>query len=210
MTDDRRGWFQTVGQRLRVFVRRRVAAAVDDRPDEHEAISDLTQEAMLTASERLDEFRGTTEAELVAWVCAIADTKLCDHRRAARRQKCDLRRTRPLDAIVHQTPDDADGPDDAALLAENQAFVRGLIETLPLLECKAIRLRYLEERPIAQVAAQLYRSEEGAKGLLKRGLRKLRERARAFPESPADCAAAAPRPPRETESFIDDGTAEGA
>ena len=201
MPPARRTWFEAVGERVRALVRRRVAEAVDDRPDEFEAVSDLTQEALLTASERFEEFRGATEAELVAWVCAIAETKLSDHRRALRRKKCDVRRTRSLDTTPQETPDDAGGPDDAILLAEERAFVRGLIDALPTLERKAIRLRYLEERPVTEVAAHLYRSEDGAKGVLKRGLRRLRERARVVPESSPDSAPYGPQPPRETESF---------
>lgn len=206
MRASRRKWFESVGERLRTLVRRRVAEAVDDRPDECEAVSDLTQEAMLTAAERLDEFRGTTEAELVAWVCAIAETKLSDHRRAVRRKKCDVRRTRSLDASAQEAPDDAEGPDDAALLAEDRAFVHHLIDALPPIERKAIRLRYLEERSVAEVASHLYRSPEGAKGVLKRGLWRLRNSARTLPESSPDRAASAPEPPREMESFVDERT----
>lgn len=185
MSGVRLNWFETVGNRLRVLVRRRVAQAVEDRPDENEAVSDLTQEAMAIAAERIDEFRGTTEAELVAWVCAIAETKLCDHRRTARRQRRDVRRTRSLDPIGDDMPDEADRPDNALLRTEEREFVRRLIDRLPAVERTAIRVRYIEERPVAEVASRLYRSEAAAQGVLKRALVRLREHARSRPVVPA-------------------------
>ena len=178
MAGCRRNWFEAIGHRLRAIVRRRVAEVAADHTDECEAVSDLTQEAMLTAAERLDDFRGTTEAQLIAWVCRIAESKVCDHRRAVRRKKCDLRRSRPLDAWSGELPDEVRGPDDAALLAEERERVRRLIDELPVIERKAVRLRYIDERSIAEVAEGLYRSEAAAQGVLKRALARLRSQAR--------------------------------
>lgn len=186
MSSTRLTWFEAVGQRLRVLVRRRVAQAVDDRPDESEAVSDLTQEALATAAERIDEFRGTTERELVAWVGAIAETKLCDHRRAARRQRRDIRRTRQLGEATDEVPDEVDDPESELLRSEERDFVRRLIDGLPPVESKAIRLRYIEERRVAEVASHLYRSEAAAQGVLKRALAHLRDRATTQPLARAD------------------------
>lgn len=181
MSSTRLSWFEAIGQRLRVLVRRRVAQAVDDRPDESEAVSDLTQEALTAAAERIDEFRGTTEPELVAWVCAIAETKLRDHRRAARRQRRDIRRTRQLGESADEVPDTANQPEKELLRTEEREFVHRLIDGLPAIERKAIRLRYIEERPVAEVASHLYRSEAAAQGVLKRALAHLRDRATTRP-----------------------------
>ena len=191
MLGTRHTWFEVVGHRPRSVVRRRVAEVVDDRPDEEEAVSDITQEAMATAAERLDEFRGTTEPELVAWVCAIAETKLSDHRRAARAQRRDIRRTRPLGSLGELLPGDAERPESLVLRSEGREFVRRLIDELPELERIAIRMRYIQERPVAEVASRLFRSEAAAQGLLKRGLARLRRKARGLVDPPAGAGPAA-------------------
>lgn len=185
MPGTRRTWFEVIGHRLRSVVRRRVAEVVDDRPDEEEAVSDITQEAMATAAERFEEFRGTTEPQLVAWVCAIAETKLCDYRRAARAKCRDVRRTRCLGDLGESLKDEGEEPEASLLRAEEREFVRRLIDGLPSAERIAIRLRYIEERPMAEVAGSLFRSEAAVRGLLKRGLARLRRQARGIADPPA-------------------------
>jgi RNA polymerase sigma-70 factor (ECF subfamily) len=50
------------------------------------------------------------------------------------------------------------------------------IATLPEAQQEAIRLRHLEGMSLAQIAQQMERSEEAVAGLIKRGLRGLRDR----------------------------------
>lgn len=177
MCDARRDWLGEISGRLRAIVWKRVAAQVDRRPDEWDAISDLTHDAFLAAAERLGDFRGTTEAELVAWVSAIAENKLCDHRRAVRRKRRDVRRTCSLEVMGDVLVDDETPPTATAILNEERQWVLKLVARLPWRYRTAIRLRYLEGASIAVVATHLCCSEAAAQGVLKRALVWLRRAA---------------------------------
>lgn len=173
MADDRRRWFEAFNERLRAVVRRRVASRAS-WPDEREAVSDLTQEALADAARSLDDFDGETEEHLIAWVYAIAENRLHDYRRYARAQRRDVRRTSRLGDDIDPA-DEAETPDAALHRSDGRALLLRLLDRLPSAEREAVRLRYLEGRSFAEIAARLYRSEEAAKALVKRGLAKLRK-----------------------------------
>jgi RNA polymerase sigma-70 factor (ECF subfamily) len=62
-------------------------------------------------------------------------------------------------------------------MANEQAVVLTLaLEELPADQREAVRLRHLEGLPLAEIADRLGRSEDAVAGLLKRGMRTLRER----------------------------------
>jgi RNA polymerase sigma factor (sigma-70 family) len=102
-----------------------------------------------------------------------------------RRQRRDFRRTRSLEAFEDDVPDEADWPESTLLRMEEREFVRGLIDRLSAAQQTAIRARYIEERPVAEVAARLLRSEAAAQGVLKRALAQLRDLAQLQPMTPA-------------------------
>jgi RNA polymerase sigma-70 factor, ECF subfamily len=172
-------WIGAIGERLRSVIRRHVAEQVDDRPQEWQMVSDITQEALATATQRFDDFRGTTEPELVAWICTIADRKLSDRRRALRRKRRDERRNRALGAALDSLADDAIRPEEELHNEEERQWAHSLISQLPSRHRAALRARYLEEKSISEIAMRLNCSEEAVKGLLKRGLKWLRCLARA-------------------------------
>ena len=193
MWPSRLGWFAVISARVRLAVRRDIARRIDN-PEESEAISDLTQDALCTAAERIDDFRGSTEQELTAWVCAIGAHKLADYRRSLRRLKRDSWRTCRLDAVIDALADDTVPPDEELVGDEQRRWLFHLLNNLPEPEHSAIRLRYLLGRPVTEVAAHLGRTESAAQGVLKRGLARLRTLARDG-EPDAGELAASPRGP---------------
>ncbi len=71
--------------------------------------SDIVQQTLLDAFAKRDQFRGSTEAELAAWLREILKHNLADALRNQRRDKRDIRRERSLedgiDASFSRTQD---------------------------------------------------------------------------------------------------------
>ena len=53
-----------------------------------------------------------------------------------------------------------------------------VLESLPEMQCEAVRLRHLEGWPVEEIARELELSISAAAGLIKRGLRAMREQVR--------------------------------
>jgi RNA polymerase sigma-70 factor (ECF subfamily) len=62
--------------------------------------SDVVQQTLLEAHENKEHFRGTHEAELIAWLRKILANNLLDAIRGLRRQKRDVAREQSLNAAI--------------------------------------------------------------------------------------------------------------
>src|SRR4051794_14358604 len=65
--------------------------------------SDIVQETLLRAHERRDQFQGTTDGELTAWLRQILVNQLAEALRRYTRQARDLNRERSLVAVVEES-----------------------------------------------------------------------------------------------------------
>ena len=65
--------------------------------------SDVVQETLLKAHERREQFRGTTDAELAAWLRQILANQLAEALRLYTRQARDVNLERSLEAAVEES-----------------------------------------------------------------------------------------------------------
>jgi RNA polymerase sigma-70 factor, ECF subfamily len=144
--------------------------------------SDLVQETLLQAQEKLGQFRGRTEAELAGWLRTILRNTLALAARRFQAEARDVTRECLLGAAVETSavllkvwPAARPlAPDEYAVHDEQvRRLTDALGELLPD-QRRAIELHHLEGRTVAEVARHLHRSKEAAAGLLSRGLKKLR------------------------------------
>lgn len=131
--------------------------------------SDRAQEAVATAFEKADQFRGATVSELTAWVLKIADNGFRDSLRK--------KRGRPALSELDQPAGDDSGPSDLLEAKESIEWLERVLNRLHACEAEAIRRRYLEEQSVEQIARHLGRSHSAVGGLLKLAMTKLRSRA---------------------------------
>lgn len=145
--------------------------------------SDVVQQTFLEASRTFRDFQGGAEPELAAWLRQILQNKLAAAvRDNVQLRKRDVRRECPID----ESPSDAPGPMqlDAgistpsvrAIRAEETTALLRAIAELPEDQREAVRLRHLENRPLAEIAEILGRSRDATAGLIKRGVQALRDR----------------------------------
>jgi RNA polymerase sigma-70 factor (ECF subfamily) len=164
---------------LRLLARLQLGARLRGKLDP----SDIVQQTLLTAHERLGQFRGRSEGELVAWLRQILASELGREARRFAAEARDVTRERPLEEVLAESSarlesllaTDAPGPHERALRSEELVRLAGALENLPPDQRAALELKHLEGRPVVEVARLLGKSETAVGGLLRRGMRRLRE-----------------------------------
>jgi RNA polymerase sigma-70 factor (ECF subfamily) len=146
--------------------------------------SDVVQETLARAHEKAEQFRGTTEAERAAWLRRILASQLATAvRRFLAAGKRDAFREQSLHAAVEESSArleallaaEQTSPSEGAVRHEELRRLAVALAGLPEDQRRAVELHHLHGLPVEEVAAALGRSEAAAGGLLRRGLRRLRE-----------------------------------
>lgn len=146
--------------------------------------SDLVQQSVIEAQRDFASFRGATDENLLAWLRRILRHNLDDARRhyreAARRQ---LSSEQPLGdrdgAALHEgLIADVTPPLEGAIAREQALALEQALGRLPPEYRQVLALRYDEGRPFAEIGVALERSEEAAKKLWLRAVRRLRDEMR--------------------------------
>jgi RNA polymerase sigma-70 factor (ECF subfamily) len=145
--------------------------------------SDVVQQAMLQAYQGLDQFRGRSEGELTAWLRQILGNCLANALRDFGRARRDAARERSLEAAL-----DASSARLGAWLAAEQSSpsaqaqrvlvplrLAEALDRLPDAQREALVLQHWQGWSLAEIGEHLGRSPAAVAGLIKRGLKGLRE-----------------------------------
>jgi RNA polymerase sigma-70 factor (ECF subfamily) len=146
--------------------------------------SDLVQQALLKAHQTRAAFRGSTSAEMAAWLRQILARTLADAVRDLGRERRDVSRERSLERALDESSarlerwlvDSGLAPVDAAERNEQLLHLAAALAELPEAQQRAVLMRYYEDRSLPEIAERLNRSRAGVASLLRRGLSHLRER----------------------------------
>jgi RNA polymerase sigma-70 factor (ECF subfamily) len=145
--------------------------------------SDVVQEALLNAHRQRDQFQGTTEAERAAWLRRILAGTLADALRRMYADKRDAAREQSLQAALDQSSRrldailaaDAPSPSEHAQRNEQAIRLAAALVQLPDPQREAVELRHCQAWSIDAISRHMDRTPAAVAGLLKRGLRQLRE-----------------------------------
>lgn len=167
---------------LEMLARMQVRIGIQGKLD----ASDVVQQTLVQAIAGWADFRGTTDAELAAWLRQILARQFSNAVRDLGRQKRDRTRERSLEAALDQSAcrlelflaADESSPSHKAQRNEQLLALSTALAELPEAQREAIVLRHLEHRRIEEIAEQLQRTPTAVAGLLKRGLRTLRSQMR--------------------------------
>jgi len=144
-----RPWYDEALPRVYGYVLARSAGVVS-------VAEEITQEAFVDAVRNRRRFDGRSDP--VTWVTSIARHRLVDHYRRLARAERRL-------ALVGAEQEDA-GDDVGA--AERRWDVARALRTLPPAQRAVLVFRYLDDLPVATIAARLGRSESATESLLAR------------------------------------------
>jgi RNA polymerase sigma-70 factor (ECF subfamily) len=148
--------------------------------------SGVVQQTLVEAYQALGQFRGAVEAEEAAWLRQILAHNLANAVRDLLRDKRDVRREQSLEAAIEESSRRLGGwlaaeqssPSQHAARHEEGARLATALAELPEAQREALTLHHLEGRPLEEVAGLVGRSRDAVAGLIKRGLRQLRQRLR--------------------------------
>ena len=166
----------------RPYVRLLAMRALDPVLNARLSASDVVQQTFLEASRDLASFRGSSEAQFLGWLRQIllhnvahaTQTNVVTQKRTVRKEQS-LDRAAP-ERIRERLPSRISSPSSRAMRGELAVRLAQAMDTLPAAQYEAIRLRYLEGCTLDQIAGRMRRSEVAAAGLIKRGLRGLKDR----------------------------------
>jgi RNA polymerase sigma-70 factor (ECF subfamily) len=144
--------------------------------------SDVAQQAILQAHEAQGQFRGTTEAEKLAWLRAILASVLATAARRFETRARDVGRERSLEGDLELSSSrleyllaaDQTSPSQRAVRCEELLRLAAALTRLPEDQRQVVELHHLKGLPVAEVAEQMGRTRPAIVGLLFRGLKKLR------------------------------------
>jgi RNA polymerase sigma-70 factor (ECF subfamily) len=144
--------------------------------------SDLAQQTLIKAYRKWEQVRGTTEAQRTAWLRAILANEIADALRKCMRRNEDRRRS--LEDSLNGSSmrleawliSDSTSPSGRLIGQERMLALAGALAELPEDQRIAIELHHLQDRTIPQISLEMNRSPASVAGLLRRGLKALRER----------------------------------
>lgn len=145
--------------------------------------SDVAQQTLLEAHLHRDQFRGRTEAEIMAWLRQILAHNLSDALRGLARGKRDVSRERSLQEAMDRSSarlEDWIAADQStpSMRAERHEQLLRLAATMGRLpeDRRAILLmRYCQGMSVAEISEATGRTLKSVAGLLQRGLIQVRE-----------------------------------
>jgi RNA polymerase sigma-70 factor (ECF subfamily) len=161
----------------RVQIGRRLQGKVDG--------SDIVQETFLEAHRQMANFRGVTEAELIAWLRRILAGQIAlNLRRYLGTKRRDVKLERELIVQLDESSQMLDGqfatasqstPSQHASRREQSVLLAEALARLPEDYREVIILRHLEAIPFTDVARRMHRSEDSVQKLWVRALAQLRK-----------------------------------
>lgn len=140
------------------------------------APSDVVQKTYLEACRDFGQFRGGTEAEMLAWLRGILLHNLAnvrrDYRDSAKRQ---LDREQPFSTDLGQLPQDAHTPGTVLVAQEQKEMLLCALGQLPEHYREVLRLRQQEDCSFEEIGKRLDRTAESARKLWARAVEQLKE-----------------------------------
>jgi RNA polymerase sigma-70 factor, ECF subfamily len=145
--------------------------------------SDLVQETLLQAHRALSRLRARSDSQVAAWLRQILARNLAHAQRDLGRRKRDVRREQSLEAALDASSARLEGwlaadqssPSQRASRNELVLRLAASLERLPEAQREAIVLQHWQAKSLAEIGKQMGRSPEAVAGLIKRGLKQLRE-----------------------------------
>lgn len=145
--------------------------------------SDVVQQSLLEAYQGWERFHWQSEGELLAWLRQILAHNLADALRAFRRAKRDVARERSVQQALEQSSVRVEAwlaaeqstPSQRVSRQEEAVLLARALGNLPSSQREALVLRHWDGWSLKEISQEMERSPEAVAGLLKRGLKQLRD-----------------------------------
>ncbi len=158
--------FDTLYERYLNVVYRRVRYSIPEAD-----VEDVTQEVFIAVVRSLKDFRG--DSKFRTWLYTLMSRKIADY----------YRRRDPVDFQVKSSNSDDDEMDAIAMIPDGTSYaavddmilVRQALKQMPQRYQEVILLRFADDLPFLEIAAQLNQSLEATKSLFRRAISMLHQ-----------------------------------
>ncbi len=162
--------------RFRSYLRLLAKMQLDERLRSKLDPSDVVQQTLLQAHRALGDFRGSSDAEMAAWLRQILARNLAHATRDFCRDKRNVNRERSLEEAVNASSARLDAwlaaeqssPSQKAQRNEQLLQLCDDLDKLPDSQREAVQLHYFQECTLAEIADHMNRTPAAVAGLLKR------------------------------------------
>lgn len=145
--------------------------------------SDVVNATLFAAHQKGDQFQGSNDAELAAWLRRILANNLADAFRGLHRDRRDIDREHSLDQDLNESCTRLEdwlvamqtSPSAKVVRSEQLMRLAWALGELPDDQREAVELHHLHGCPISELAELMGRTSPSVAGLLRRGLKRLRE-----------------------------------
>ncbi len=142
--------------------------------------SDVVQQTLVKAHQHQGQLRGQTAGEKAGWLRRILANTMID---VARKHQRELALEQHLEHCLNQSSArleawlaaDQTPPSEIVVREERLLRLARALNELPEDQRTAVELHHLRDASVAEIAALMDRTEASVAGLLRRGLKKLRE-----------------------------------
>lgn len=156
--------------------------------------SDVAQQTLLFAHRAKEQFRGVTEAEQNAWLRQILATTLAQELRKFGAGKRNIGIERSLNDSLGELSQgleaclaaDCSSPSYKAIKQEELLRLADALDALPVDQRHAVELKHLRGWKLESISKHMGRTKESVAGLVRRGLKTLRDRLRDEAAAPRD------------------------
>jgi RNA polymerase sigma-70 factor (ECF subfamily) len=170
-------------ERYRDYLRLLARLQMDRRLQGKVDPSDLVQDTLLRAYEHWDQHRGQTGAELEAWLRQILARQLIDAVRRFTAGARDVAREASLEAALRESSArlerflaaEQSTPHEDLERQERLRQLAQALGRLPEDQRTAVELQHLQGCSVEVIAQQMGRTKSAVGGLLRRGMKRLRE-----------------------------------
>jgi RNA polymerase sigma-70 factor (ECF subfamily) len=172
---------------LHLLARLQIDSPLRDRID----LSGVVQQTLLEAWQAGPKLDAMASGQRAAWLRRVLANNLADAIRKLAAGKRDVHRERSLAAAMEESASrmeawlaaEQSSPSQHAERAERAAGLADALARLPEAQREALVLRHCQNWSLADISRHLNRSPVAVAGLLKRGLKQLREHLRGWSES---------------------------
>jgi RNA polymerase sigma-70 factor (ECF subfamily) len=169
--------------RYRQYLLMLARVTIDPRLQSRMDAEDIVQQTLMEAHQSRHQFVGSA-GEMAAWLRRMLSNNMADALRGLARAKRDVARQRSLEQELEHSSDrlqawvaaDQSSPSQHAVREERGVMLANALSELPDAQREALILQYWHGWSLAEIAAHLERTPAAVAGLLKRGMRELRER----------------------------------